>query len=131
MFFVQHQGFWFQKHKLKNTNFWSKGGCNKSFVFTCFFLQNVKSCRCVCPFLGQIWLMFTKTLLNRYFSTFLKAKNMKNDHFEGLLSGPSKGYYLGQVCCNIKMANMAQIISLQIFARTLFFQKKVLKPLFL
>ena len=58
----------------------------------------------------------------RYFSTFSKTKRKKNDHFEGLLSGPSKGYYLGQVCYNIKMANLAQIITLQIFART-FFQK--------
>ena len=66
--------------------------------------------------------MFKKHYKNRYFSTFSKAT--KNDHFEGLLSGPSKGYYLGQACCNIKMANLAQIITLQIFAHTLFFFQK-------
>ena len=33
---VQHQCCWFQKHKLKNTDFWSKGGCNKTvFFITC------------------------------------------------------------------------------------------------
>ena len=125
--------FGFKKHKLKNTNFWSKGELQQNgfFLITCV-LQNVKSYRFLfAPFLAKFWLMFEKHYKNRYFSTFSKAKAKKNDHFEGLLSGPSKGYYLGQVCCNIKMANLAQIITLQIFAHTFFFQKKVLKPLFL
>ena len=41
-------------------------------------------------------------------------------HFEVLLSGPSRCYYLGQVDCNLKMANLAQIITPQICARNLF-----------
>ena len=82
------------------------------------------------PFFAQFWLMFRKHYKNRYFSTFLKAKNWKNIHFEVLLSGPSRCYYLGQVDCNLKMANLAQIITPQICARNFFVQKKVLKPLF-
>ena len=76
-----------------------------------------------CPFFGQNLVEVQKHYKNRYFSTFSKAKK-KNDHFEGLLSGPSKGYYLGQVCCNIKMANLAQIITLQIFAHTFFVKQR-------
>ena len=39
---------------------------------------------------------------------FQKQKKQKY-HFEVLLSGPSRCYYLGQVDCNLKMANLAQI----------------------
>ena len=49
--------------------------------------------------------------------------------FQVLLSGPSRCYYLGQVDCNLKMANLAQIVTPQICARNLF-QKKKVKPLF-
>ena len=45
-------------------------------------------------------------------------------HFEVLLSGPSRCYYLGQVDCILKMTNLAQIITPQICARNFFFQKK-------
>ena len=100
MFFVQHQCFWFQKSKLKNTNFWSKGGCNKTgFLCTCV-LQNVKSYRFIYPFFGQVWLMFKKHYKNRYFSTFWKAQKTKN----AIL----RCYYLGQV------TNLAQIITLSL-----------------
>ena len=58
------------------------------------------------------------------FSAHFQKQEKKNDNFEGLLSGPSKGYYLGQVCCNIKMANLAQITTLQIFVHTFFFSTK-------
>ena len=44
-------------------------------------------------------------------------------HFEVLLSGPSRCYYLGQVDCNLKMANLAQIITPQIW-RAIIFSKK-------
>ena len=45
--------FWFQKHKLKNTNVWSKGELqqNRVFLITCV-LQNVKSYRFFAPFLA-------------------------------------------------------------------------------
>ena len=66
-----------------------------------------------CPFFGQILLDVQKHYKIGISAHFQKQKKEKNDHFEGLLSGPSKGYYLGQVCCNIKMANLAHIITLQ------------------
>ena len=52
-------------------------------------------------------------------------------HFEVLLSGPSRCYYLGQVDCNLKMANLAQIITSQIRARNLFFKKGAEPPNFI
>ena len=45
-------------------------------------------------------------------------------HFEVLLSGPSRCYYLGQVDCILKMTNLAQIITPQNCARNFFFKKK-------
>ena len=73
-----------------------------------------------CPFLGQLLVDVQKT-----------QKQRKNYRFEGLLSGPSKGYYLGQVCCNIKMANLAQIITLQIFVHTLQNVETPIFPIFI
>ena len=81
-----------------------------------------------CPFFGQILVDVQKHYKNRYFGAFSKQKK-KNDHFEGLLSGPSQSYYLGQVCCNIKMANLANLITLQIFARFFFFKKRAETPI--
>ena len=53
--------FGFKKHKLKNTNFWSKGELQQNIVFliTCV-LQNVKIYRFFAPFLAKFWLMFKK-----------------------------------------------------------------------
>ena len=122
----------FKKHKLKNTNFWSKGELQQNG----FFFINLCFAKCeklsfFLPRFGRILVDVQKHYKNRYFSTFSKAKKEKNYHFEGLLSGSSKGYYLGQVCCNIKMANLAQIITLHIFAHTFFSNKSVQNPLFL
>ena len=52
-------------------------------------------------------------------------------HFEVLLSGPSRCYYLGQVDCNLKMANLAQIITPQICASNLFSKRKCWNPYFI
>ena len=46
--FVQHQWFWFQKPKLKNNNFWRKGGLQQNVI--------------CCPFFGQILGMFKNTI---------------------------------------------------------------------
>ena len=76
MFFVQHQCFGFKKHKLKNTNFGSKGELQQNgFLITCV-LQNVKSYRFVfAPFLAKFWLMFKKHYTNRHISAhFQKQK---------------------------------------------------------
>ena len=54
---------------------------------------------------------------------------MKNKRIEVLLSGPSRCYYLGQVECNLEMANLAQIITPQICARILFQKKGAETPI--
>ena len=85
----------------KNTNFWSKGGLQQNV----FFYEPVfcKMWKVIvfffCPFFWPILVDVQKHYENRYFSTFLKAKKKKY-HFEVLLSGPSRCYYLGQVDCN-------------------------------
>ena len=79
MFSVQHKGFWFQNKEPKKTFFGQKGGCNK----TVFFYQPVfcKMSKVIvffgAVFFGNFWLLFKKHYKNRYFSTFLKAKNEK------------------------------------------------------
>ena len=96
--------------------FGQQGGCSKTFFNNlCFLMWKVSV---FCPFFAEFGLMFKKHCTNRYFSTFSKAKKENNDHAEGWLSGPSKGYYIGEVCCNIKLANLARIITLQFFACT-------------
>ena len=128
--FVQHQCFWFQKTKLKNNNFWWKGGLQQKFVFlSTYVLLNMKSYRFFCPIFGQFWWMFKKHDKIGISAHFKKAKNWKKIHFEVLLSGPSGCYYLGQVDCNLKMANLAQIITPQICARNFFFTKSVDTPI--
>ena len=126
MLFVQHQCFWFQKNKVEKHQFLVKRGvATKRFFFWTCVLENVKSYRFFCPIFCQILVDVQKHYKNRYFSTFLKAKNWKKKmHFEVLLSGPSRCYYLGQVDCNLKMANLAQIITPQICARNFVFKKK-------
>ena len=119
-----------KKQSWKTPIFGQKGGLQQNgfFMNLCF-----AKCESYC-FLGchfcQIWFMFNKHCKNRYFSTFLKAKKQKY-HFEVLLSGPSRCYYLGQLDCNLKMTNLAQIITPQIRARNFFSKKKVPKPLLL
>ena len=130
MFFVQHQCFWFQKTKFRNTNFCSKGELQQNgfFMNLCFGkCEKLSFFIAHFFFFAKFWLMFKKHYKNRYFSTFLKTKKQKM-HFEVLL-WPSRCYHLGQVDCNLKMANLAQIRTPQICARNFF--KKVLKPLFL
>ena len=130
MFFVQHECFWFQHKQLKKHNFLVKRGVatNVFFINLCF--AKCEKLSFFPPFFAQFWLMPKKHYKNTYFSTLFKATNWKKIHFEVLLSGPSRCYYLGQVDCNLKMANLAQIITPQICARN-FSKKNVLKPLFL
>ena len=50
------------------------------------------------PFSGQIWLMFEKHCKKSVFQHVVKRQEKANKyHSEGLFSGPSRGYYLGQV----------------------------------
>ena len=84
----------------KNTSwktpiFGQKASCNKTgyFLITCV-LQNVKSYRFFCCLLfGQIWLMFKK---HHKIGISAHFQKQKNDHFERLLSGPSKGIFMLQ-----------------------------------
>ena len=50
MFFVQHQGFWFQNKQLKKNKkfFGQKGGCNKTFFF-------INLCFAKCQKLSFFW----------------------------------------------------------------------------
>ena len=47
-----------------------------------------------------------------------------------LLSGPSWSYYLVQVGCVLKNANLDQIITFKFLARNFFFKKKGWNPYF-
>ena len=61
--FVQHQCFWFQKNQVEKQQFLVKRGVSTQRVFlsTCV-LQNVKSYRFFCHFLGNMWLMLKNTI---------------------------------------------------------------------
>ena len=112
--------FGFKTNNLKTQFFGEKGGCNKTFFLSTCVLQNVKSYRFFAPFLPNVGWCSKNTIK--------KQKNEKKIHFEVLLSGPSRCYYLGQVDCNLKMANLAQIITPQICAR-MFYQKSAEAPI--
>ena len=116
--FCSTSKFWGKKHKLKNTNFWSKGGLQQNDFFMTCVLQNVKSYR-FCPFFGQILVDVQKHYTKGYQHIF-KSKTKKNYHFEGLLSGPNLLQH--------KKANLAQIITFHIFAHTFF--KILLRPIY-
>ena len=100
----------FKKDKLKHT-FWS------TKLITCV-LQTVKRYRSL-PIFGQILVAVQKHSKNPYFSTFLKATKANKISFwgvilwskEGLSSGPSLGL--------LKMANLDQITTPEIYARNL------------
>ena len=87
------------------------GGCSTTFFFC--VLRNATIYRFLGQFWGKFWLMFKKHCKILAFQHIFKSKQRKlKYHFEGSLSGPSRGYYLEQVCCNItKMANFAQIVA--------------------
>ena len=75
------------------------------------------------PFFAKFWLMFKKH--NKIgISAHFKKQKIEKMHFEVLLSGPSRCYYLCQVDCNLKMANLAQIRTPQICARNFFSKAK-------
>ena len=120
MFLVSKRTNWkAQKNKKKKPIATKRG-----FFMNLCFAKCQKLSFFFASFFAKFWLMFKKHYKNRYFSKFLKAKKTKKMHFEVLLSGPSRCYYLGQVDCILKMTNLAQIITPQICARNFFLQKK-------
>ena len=112
----------------KNTFIQKKGGCNITvffFLWACV-LQNVKSYRFFFGifFFCIFWLFFKKHYKNRHFSTFFEAKNYKKN-------GIFESYYLVQVDCVLKNANLDQIITSNIFARNFFQKKRAETPIFI
>ena len=80
-------------------------------------------------FFGIFWhflVVFQKnTIKIRHFSTFFEATNYKKNGIFGSYHLVQVGsYYLVQVDCVLKNANLDQIITSKIFARNFFFQKK-------
>ena len=68
--------FDFQTNNLKKTHFLVKRGvATKRFFFINLCFGKCQKLSFFWPFFGNFWLMFKKHYKNRYFSTFLKAKN--------------------------------------------------------
>ena len=128
MFFCSTWMFWFQNKLKKHIFLMKRGGCKKTFF--CYQPVFCKMWKVIvflfAPFLPNIGWCSKTHYKNRDFGTLKKQKIKK--HFEVLLSGPSSCYYLGQVDCNLKMANLAQIITPQICA---LFQKMCWNPYFI
>ena len=80
------------------------------------------------PIFDQIWFMFKQPCKIGISAHFWKPKTAKKRSL--ILSGPSRGYYLGQVCRNIKMANLAQVITPEVFARNFLSNKIAETPVF-
>ena len=119
----------FKKQSWKTAIFGQKGSCNKpGFFLWTRVLENVKSYRLFLPmFLPNFGWCSKKHYKNRYFSTILKTKKCILRCYYlgqvGVIIWP-----MGQVDCNLKMANLAQIITPQICTRNFFSNQNVLKP---
>ena len=81
--------FLVSKIKVENTNFGSKGGCNKTVFFMSLCFATCEKLSFLLPIFGQFWWMFKNDYDNLYFSTFLKRKKNKNTIL--------RCYYMGQV----------------------------------
>ena len=93
MFFVQHQCCWLQKHKLKNINFWSKGGLQQNvFLLEPVFCKIWKVIVFFGPFLGQCLVDVQKHYKKSVFQHIFKSKKQKWQKMTIL-----KGYLRGQV----------------------------------
>ena len=116
----------FQESQLIKHQILVKSGVATKFFFCYLCFAKSEKLSFLGPIFAQHLVGVQEHCKHRHFRT-LKKQKCKKYHFEGLLSGPSRGYYLGQVCCNIKMANLAQIITPELLRA---FFKNVLKPLF-
>ena len=98
--FLFNINVFFKKCNFKKHQFLVKRGLqhNGFFISLCLAI-----CEKLSFFGGHFcqFIAFQKSYTNRCFSTFFKAKNTKKQ-FEGLLSGPSRGYCLIQVECVLK-----------------------------
>ena len=125
--------FGFKKPKLKNTNFWSKGGLqhNGFFMNLCF-----ARCEKLSFFWGLVfaifWLLFKKHYKIGIWAHFSKQKITTILTFLNVYYLVQVDcYYLVQVGCVLKNVNLDQIITFKFLARNFFFKKKGLKPLIL
>ena len=79
-----------KKHKLENTNFWSKGVATKRFFFYNLCFAKCEKLSVFAPFWAKFWLMFKSTLKLGISAHFWKQN--KKEKLTIL-----KGYCLGQV----------------------------------
>ena len=89
----------FKKPKLKNTNFWSKGGLQQNVIFyEPVFCKMWKVIVFGGAFFANFWLFFKEHYTNRHFSTFSKANTyQKKDIFGSYYLVQVGSYYLVQV----------------------------------
>ena len=79
MFLLNIIVFWFQKNQVENTNFSVKRGvATKRFFYDPVFCKKGKVIVFFGPFFWQILVEVQKHYKNRYFSTFLESKKLKN-----------------------------------------------------
>ena len=129
MFLFNINVFGFKKPKLKNNNFWWKGGLQQNgffFIDLCF-ARCEKLSFFVAAFLVNFDWCSKRTIkigISAHFYNKKKQKLKKKIHFEVLLSGPSRCYYLGQVDCNLKMVNLGPDNNTSNLRAQSFFQKK-------
>ena len=123
MLFVQHQCFWFQKTQVEKHYFLVKRGVatKRLFFNNLCFAKCEKLSFFLGPFFGQILVDVQKNTINIGISAhFQKPQERKNDHFEGLLSGPSLlQHQNGQLGPDNNLSN---------FCAHFFFKKKCWTP---
>ena len=98
-----------KKQSWKTQIFGQKGSCNKTVFFMSLWFGKCEKLSFFWPMFGQVLVDVQKHYKIGISAHFKNRKKQKKMHFEVLLSGPSRCYYLGQVDCNLKMANLAQV----------------------
>ena len=123
--------FGFKTNNFKKHNvFVKRGVATKRVFFINLCFSKCEKLSFFAPFLPNFgWC--SKNTIKLVSAHWWRQKIEKKIHFGVLLSGPSRCYYLGQVDCNLKMANLAQIITPQICARNFFSKKKCWNPYFI
>ena len=119
--------FLVSKKQVEKHIFSKKGGLQQNGVFyEPVFCKMSKVIVFFLAFFFCIFLVaFQKHYKNRHFSTFFKAKNYKKNGIFGSYYRVQVGsYYLVQVDCILKNANLDQIITSKIVVHNFFFQKK-------
>ena len=126
MFSVQHQGFWFENKELRKKHFLVKRGVatKRGFFMNLCFGKCQKLSFFFGHFFGNSWLMFKKHCKNRYFSTFLKAKNEKKMTISKVNNWATCKVNNWATFGPLKIGNVAQLLTLQILGSPFLFLKK-------